>query len=78
LRAFDRTKVFDAIERHLSSRPKAASRSRIKAMQQPFWSHYRLRVDRFRVYYDVDDEKRIVYVLRVLTKDTNQTAEEMP
>jgi len=54
------------------------SKSRIKAMLQPFWSQYRLRVDEFRVYYDVDEDHLIVNVLRVLMKTTDQTPEESP
>jgi mRNA-degrading endonuclease RelE of RelBE toxin-antitoxin system len=45
-------------------------------MAQPFWSQYRLRVDEFRVYYDVDDDHRVVNVLRVLMKTTDQTPGE--
>ena len=68
----------DGIDRHLSHQPKAVSRSRIKAMTQSFWSQYRLRIDEFRVYYDVDDELRHVNVLRVLQKSTQTTPEESP
>jgi len=75
LRAFDRAKVLEAIELHLTAQPKAVSRNRIKAMEQPFWSQYRLRVDEFRVYYDVDDENETVFVLRVLEKGTGATPE---
>jgi len=78
LRTFDRTKVFDAIDRHLSSQPTAVSRSRIKMMSQPFWSQYRLRVDDFRVYYDVDEGAGVVSVLRVLKKGTSQTPGSPP
>jgi mRNA-degrading endonuclease RelE of RelBE toxin-antitoxin system len=60
LRAFDQRKVVEGIERYLPFQPKAVSRSRIKAMRQPFWSQFRLRIDDFRVYYDVDDAARIV------------------
>jgi hypothetical protein len=49
LRKFDQRKVLDGIEIHLIHQPKFLSKSRIKAMSQPFWSHYRLRVDEFRV-----------------------------
>ena len=73
LRAFDQRKVLDAIEEHLSYEPRRTSKSRIKAMEQPFWSQYRLRVDDFRVYYDVDEENRIVSVLNVLEKGTEST-----
>jgi mRNA-degrading endonuclease RelE of RelBE toxin-antitoxin system len=54
------------------------SKSRIKAMSQPFWSQYRLRVDEFRVYYDVDENHHIVNELRVLRKTTDQTPEVSP
>jgi len=54
------------------------SRSRIKAMTQPFWSQFRLRIDEFRVYYDVDDALKKVSVLGVLFKATDSTPEESP
>ncbi len=78
LRVFDQRKILDGIEAHLTYQPKAVSRSRIKAMVQPFWSQFRLRIEEFRVYYDVDDEHRLVHVLRVLKKSTETTPEESP
>ena len=78
LRTFDQRKVMEGIELHLTQQPRLVSRSRIKAMVQPFWSQYRLRIDDFRVYYDVDDESHLVHVLRVLMKTTQTTAEESP
>jgi mRNA interferase RelE/StbE len=76
LRAFDQRKVLDAIEEHLTYEPKRTSKSRIKAMEQPFWSQFRLRVDDCRVYYDVDGENRVVHVLRVLKKGTEPTPQD--
>src|SRR5271166_1536767 len=76
MRKFDQRKVLEGIEIHLTHQPKFLSKSRIKAMSQPFWSQYRLRVDEFRVYYDVDDDNCVVNVLRVLMKMTDQTPEE--
>jgi mRNA interferase RelE/StbE len=73
LRAYDQRKIVDAIEEHLGSAPTQISRSRIKAMQQPFWSQYRLRVDNFRVYYDVDESQHVVSIVRVLEKGQGQT-----
>src|SRR5712692_5085264 len=73
LRRFDQLKVLDGIERYLSHQPRLESKSRIKAMRQPFWSQYRLRIDDFRVYYDVDDASHQVHVLRVLMKTTQTT-----
>src|SRR2546423_1198307 len=78
LRAFDRRRLLVGIEHHLTFQPRRVSRSRIKAMVQPFWSQYRLRIDDYRVYYDVDDERRQVHVLRVLVKATEQTPEVSP
>jgi mRNA interferase RelE/StbE len=78
MRPFDRRNVLDGIEIHLLYQPKFISRSRIKAMIQPFWSQYRLRIGDFRIYYDVNDQHRVVNVLRVLMKTTDQTPEESP
>ena len=55
MRKFDQRKVLEGIEIHLTHQPKFVSKSRIKAMAQPFWRQYRLRVDEFRVYYQSDD-----------------------
>jgi mRNA interferase RelE/StbE len=78
LRVFNQRKVLDGIGLHLTYQPKLVSRSRIKAMAQPFWSQYRLRIEDLRVYYDVDDTSHVVHVLRVLAKTTERTQEESP
>jgi mRNA interferase RelE/StbE len=78
MRLFDQRNVLDGIELHLLHQPKFVSKSRIKLMVQPFWSQYRLRIDNFRIYYDVDDNDRVVNVLRVLMKTTDQTPEKSP
>jgi mRNA interferase RelE/StbE len=76
MRNFNRRQVLDGIE--LRHQPKFVSKSRIKAMVQPFWSQYRLRIGDFRIYYDVNDEDLVVNVLRVLMKTTDQTQGESP
>ncbi len=38
LRTFDQKKVIDGIDSHLGHEPTKVSRSRIKRMNQPFWS----------------------------------------
>ncbi len=73
LRAFDQRKILEAIEEHLAHEPQRMSRSRIKAMEQPFWSQFRLRVGDFRVYYDVDEGNRAVNVLRIVKKGSELT-----
>ena len=57
LRSFDRQKVITAIEEHLTFGPKIESRSRIKRLQQPMWAEFRLRVNGFRIYYNVYDDR---------------------
>jgi mRNA interferase RelE/StbE len=78
LRAFDKRKVLDAIQLFLIRDPRKTSRSRIKLMAQPFWSQYRLRVEQFRVYYDLDEVAGIVNVVRVLRKTTDPTQRQPP
>ena len=75
-RAFDRAQVIAAIELHLTHEPRLQSRSRIKQVTQPFWSHFRLRCGDFRVYYDVEDATERVNVLRIVEKGTAQTPEQ--
>lgn len=78
LRAFDRSKVVDGIKLFLEHSPTKVSKSRIKKMTQPYWSQYRLRIDDFRVYYDVDELRREVSVLRVLEKTKESSPEFNP
>ena len=47
-------------------------------MTEPFWSQFRLRIGDYRIYYDVNDEGRVVNVLRVLMKTTDQTQRGSP
>jgi mRNA-degrading endonuclease RelE of RelBE toxin-antitoxin system len=78
LRAHDRTAVREEIRRHLSHEPTRVSRSRIKEMQQPFWSQYRLRIGELRAYYDVDEAALVIRINRVLRKGSQPTLEESP
>jgi mRNA interferase RelE/StbE len=76
LRPYDRSTILSTVEEHLRHEPTRTSKSRIKQMLQPFWSQFRLRVEDFRVYYDVDEERRIVSVLRVIKKGSSDTPTE--
>ena len=78
LRGFDRTLVRSAIEVHLVQAPTQISKSRIKRMAEPVWCQFRLRVGDFRVYYDVDEDERVVTVLRILRKGSSTTPLEEP
>ena len=69
LRTYDQRKILSEIESHLRHQPRAESQSRIKAMVRPFWSHFRQRVDDFRVlFYDVTDKSPVVGVLCIVEK----------
>jgi mRNA interferase RelE/StbE len=66
LRANDRAKVRDAVERHLRHEPRKESRSRIKRLKGLTRPQVRLRVDEFRVFYDVTGTE--VEILAVVDK----------
>lgn len=78
LRAFDQRKILETVELLPRSNPTQVSRARIKRMRQPFWSQYRLRVDDFRVYYDIDEARHALHVLRVLEKAQGETLRSPP
>ena len=66
LRVFDRTAILDQIGQMLTVDPTVVSKSRIKRLHEPAPSQYRLRVDEFRVFYDVEEEA--VLIIQVLSK----------
>ena len=68
LRTTDQVKVLDRIEDHLTHEPLLQSRSRIKRLRPGTFPPFRLRVDEFRVYYDVDPPQRRVVVYGVVPK----------
>jgi len=61
-----RSAVKRALAVHLSHRPTAVSRSRIKKLKGVRKPQYRLRVEEIRVFYDVGDEA--VTVLAIVPK----------
>src|SRR5438093_6891348 len=61
-----RSRVRDALERHLRHEPKQVSRSRINRLRGLSRPQYRLRVDDIRIFYDVT--KTTVEVLAIIRK----------
>ena len=61
-----RASIRQALEAHLRHEPTKVSKSRIKRLRELRRPQYRLRVDQFRVYYDVEDE--MVTILGVVAK----------
>ena len=71
LRKADQVKILAAIELHLVQEPTRQSKSRIKRMRSGTRPYYRLRVDQFRVYYDVLAEAMLVIIYGIV--DTEQS-----
>ena len=75
LSAFDRKTIQSEIRQHLAHQPTKVSRSRIKELDQPAISQFRLRVGEYRIYYNVDLEAETVTVLYVFDKGRGLTPE---
>jgi mRNA interferase RelE/StbE len=76
LAARDRSAIRDAIERYLRHDADQARASRIKRLRGLSQPQYRLRVEEFRVFYDVTDDA--VEVLAVVLKSqTSAWLDEM-
>jgi mRNA-degrading endonuclease RelE of RelBE toxin-antitoxin system len=80
LRAFDRRRVLDAVERDLGREPTRVTRRR-KLLHgvRPRFEHvvpiWQLRVGAIRVFYDVDEERRVVSIRAVRVKARRSTQE---
>jgi mRNA-degrading endonuclease RelE of RelBE toxin-antitoxin system len=72
IRPFHREQILDEIEAQLRFTPMQVSRSRIKRLRLIDSPAFRLRVDEYRIYYDVDETTMIVVILRVLSKQDSQ------
>ena len=63
LRAVDRSGIAAAIQTHLRHAPRKESKTRIKRLRGLRQPEYRLRVDDFRVFYDVAEPE--VHILKI-------------
>jgi mRNA interferase RelE/StbE len=61
-----RASIRQALEAHLRHEPTKVSKSRIKRLRELRRPQYRLRVDQFRVYYDVEGD--VVTILGIVAK----------
>jgi len=82
LRAFDQRRILDEIETQLAFEPTKTTRNRKQLLGvTPAFDHvppvWELRVDEFRVFYDVDLEIETVYVRAVRRKKPEQKTEEI-
>jgi len=66
LDAYQRAKIKDFIEVHLRHEPTKSSKSRIKRLRGLRHPQYRLRIDDFRIFYDIDEDR--VEILAIILK----------
>ena len=82
VRAVDRKKILDEIEEQLTHQPvEETKRKKILRGLKPPWEHeepvWELRVEEFRVFYDVDEASSRVTVRAVRHKPPHKTTEEI-
>ena len=78
LKAYDRARVVDAIETHLSHAPTTPARNRkLLVSLIPPWTAeppvWELRAGTLRVFYDVSVQEQIVYVRAIRRKAAGET-----
>jgi mRNA-degrading endonuclease RelE of RelBE toxin-antitoxin system len=66
LDAYQRAKIKDLIEVHLRQEPTKTSKSRIKRLRGLRHPQYRLRIDEFRIFYDIEENR--VEILAIILK----------
>jgi mRNA-degrading endonuclease RelE of RelBE toxin-antitoxin system len=81
-RAFDRARLLDGINEHLSNEPTRATRTKkVISGVDPSWEHKRpvwqLRIGEYRVFYDVDDIEMQVIVRAIRREPPHKTTEEI-
>ncbi len=69
LRKYDAAAIADGMERFLGDHPTRESGSRIKRLRGMSNPDFRLRLDEYRVFYNVNAEEHRVDILRILHKD---------
>jgi addiction module RelE/StbE family toxin len=66
LDAYQRAKIKDLIEVHLRHEPTKLSKSRIKKLRGLRHPQYRLKIDDFRIFYDIEESR--VEILSIILK----------
>ncbi len=82
IRAYDRRRIIDEMEAQLPHQPAVETRNRKRlAGVSPTFEHvapvWELRVQDYRIYYDVDSDAKTVYVRAVRRKTPDQTTEDI-
>jgi len=69
LRKADQVKIVAAIQHYLTYEPTRQSKSRIKRLRSGTQPPYRLRIDEYRIYYDVLAEAMLVIIYGIVIKE---------
>lgn len=82
VRAHYRRRILDSIEEQLSHQPTVVTRNRkILVDLTPSWEAnppiWELRVEDYRVFYDVDEDERVVFVRAVRKKPPHRRTEDI-
>ena len=82
LRAFERTRILDQIEEQLTHQPTQETRNKkLLPGLKPPWDQelpvWELRVEEYRVFYDVDKTKHVVTVRAIRHKPPHATTEDI-
>ena len=67
-RKYDRNRILDGIKNQLTQQPNQETRNRKELRENPI-SDWELRIDPFRVLYEVDEDNRLVTVVGVGIKE---------
>lgn len=70
-KSFERTLILDAIKVHLRHQPAVETRNR-KLLRENAIADWELRVQKYRVFYEIDPEQSVVRVVAVGYKEHNQ------
>ena len=82
IRAFERRPILEAIRQQLTYEPTVTTRNRklleslIPSFESvpPIWE---LRIGAYRIFYDVDEAEKIVYIRAIRRKIPEQTTEDI-
>ncbi len=82
IKKFNRQEIIDTMKLQLVHEPTKPTRNRKVLVEfQPDFEHdppvWRLRVGEYRVYYDVNESQKKVFIRRVRQKPPHATAEEI-
>jgi mRNA-degrading endonuclease RelE of RelBE toxin-antitoxin system len=82
LRAFDQRRIRDAIRQQLENQPVVPTRNR-KSLGEPSADFdyvpplWEVRVEDYRVFYDVNEAEQTVFVRAIRRKSADQTSEDV-